>query len=70
VAANLLMQAGAMDLPPALAARVADCLREIASGLQRYVQDLKDTETASTRQRLHRSLRRAAAHLEAGAPLR
>ena len=59
----------AVSAPPsALAVGVADCLRELASGLQRYVQDLADTGTASTRQRLHRSLRRAAAHLEAGAP--
>lgn len=54
--------------PAVLARRLADCLREVASGLQRYVQDLADTETASTHQRLHRSLRRAEAHLEPGAP--
>lgn len=52
---------------PPLAARVARCLRLLASGLQELVQDLPHEEAPVMRQRFLRSLRRALAHLDGAA---
>lgn len=54
-----------------LAASVAECLTTVADGLQRWTQDVRDARVPrpEARQHLRRTLRRAAAVLDAGAPL-